>query len=465
MVFASYIFLFGFLPLTLTLYYLLPAQFRSLFLTLVSYVFLGWWRPDFVLLLLFSTVVDWALGEVIASAEKQSTKKWAVAASVVVNLGMLGYFKYFNFGMENLNRALGWFGHEPIAWTRVVLPIGISFYAFQTITYTVDLYRGNAQKARNLMDYACYVSLFPHLVAGPILRYNVMDQQLRSRTHTLDKFAQGCFMFMLGLAKKVLIADNLASTSDAAFSSLHPGGSGAWFGLLAYTFQLYFDFSGYSDMAIGLALMIGFQIPKNFDSPFKSKSVTEIWRRWHISLSTWLRDYLYIPLGGNRHGIARTYFAVAAVMILGGFWHGAQWTFVLWGAYNGLFLVLERMLERRALWAWLPGPLQVAAAFLFWIGGMAIFRSESLHGLGVMIRGLAGLQGWEMAGAIRDVALKPITLYAMTVAPLIVWGGKQTWDLSLQRSAWKNLGALALFAMSVLHLFFHSYRPFLYYQF
>jgi D-alanyl-lipoteichoic acid acyltransferase DltB (MBOAT superfamily) len=303
-VFSSNLFLFGFLPAFLALYYTIPVRGRAVLIAVASYLFYGWWRVDFVSLMWLSTVLDYACGHRIAAIRaggRGNARRWLLV-SVIGNLGLLAYFKYCNFGIDNLNVLLAGLGFEGVGWPRVVLPVGISFYTFQTMSYTIDVYRGDARPVRSFGDFMCYVALFPQLVAGPIVRYQDVADQLVERTHSLDKFGEGARRFMVGFCKKVLVADSVAHIADAAFALPHPNFADAWLGALAYTVQLYFDFSGYSDMAIGLGLMIGFRFVENFDQPYRSQSITEFWQRWHISLSTWLRDYLYVPLGGNRHG-------------------------------------------------------------------------------------------------------------------------------------------------------------------
>ena len=308
MVFTSHVFLFYFLPLVLLIYYLLPRG-RNVFLTLASYVFYGWWEPWFVLLMMLSTLLDYFCGGIIASPSSTARRRrMALVAAIVGDLSLLAFFKYYVFTVENLNRLLALFGSSSLPVLSVILPIGISFYTFESMSYTIDVYRGVVRRARSLSDLACFVSLFPHLVAGPVVRYNVIEEQLIYRNHTLEKFAYGVGIFILGFAKKILLANPMGNVADAVFSAHAPVALDAWFGVTAYAFQIYFDFSGYSDMAVGLSRMFGFVIPKNFNSPYLSESITDFWRRWHISLSTWLRDYLYIPLGGNQHGPKRTYF-------------------------------------------------------------------------------------------------------------------------------------------------------------
>ena len=304
MVFSSSIFLYGFLPIFLLVYYLTPNKFRSATLTVGSCIFYGWWRPDFVLLMLVSTIVDYTAGRKITLAHSQGKKgKPWLWISLLVNLGLLGYFKYVNFGIDSLNVALAKFDMSPIDFADVILPVGISFYTFQTMSYTIDVYTGRAKRQDRISDFMSYVTMFPQLVAGPIVRYNTIADQLRSRTHTLRKFGLGVLVFQCGFAKKILLADPMGDLADTAFATAGLAAFDAWMGITAYAFQIYFDFSGYSDMAIGLGFMLGFRFPVNFNSPYKSTSITDFWRRWHISLSSWLRDYLYIPMGGNRKGV------------------------------------------------------------------------------------------------------------------------------------------------------------------
>jgi len=390
MVFSSHLFVYVFLPLALATYYLLPRRARHLGLTLLSYLFYGWANPSFVLLLLFSTAVDFGAGLVIAGhagdapldpgGDRTSRQKMAVAVSVITNLGLLGFFKYYNFAIDSWNALAGSAGLDGLVATsvlRVTLPLGISFYTFQSMSYSIDLYRGQARVLRDPIDFACYVSLFPQLVAGPIIRFQEVSEQLRHRTHTLDKFARGAAIFSIGLAKKVLLANPCGKVADLAFDAGSVAPLDAWYGVVAYAWQIYFDFSGYSDMAIGLGLMLGFVFPKNFDSPYKSKSITEFWRRWHISLSTWLKDYLYLPLGGNRRGEARTYVNLAMVMLLGGLWHGAAWTFVAWGALHGGMLAFERRLGKEPAYWRLPRVVRIAITFFLVLVGWVFFRARA----------------------------------------------------------------------------------------
>ena len=466
MLFASAVFLYWFLPLFLVLYYLSPKGVKAYTIAVASYVFYGWWRPDFVLLMWFSTALDYQCGRAILRdrAAGGSGKRW-VWVSCVVNLGLLGYFKYANFGVDTLNRVLASFGQEPLAWTEIVLPVGISFYTFQTLSYTVDVYRGSAPPVRSFRDFMCYVAMFPQLVAGPIVRYNTVAEQLAERTHTRAKFTQGVLAFQAGLAKKVLVADVLGPVADQAFAAPALGTLDAWVGVLAYTFQIYFDFSGYSDMAIGLGLMMGFRLPINFDQPYRSVSITDFWRRWHVSLSSFLRDYLYVPLGGNRKGPLRTHVNLALTMLLGGLWHGAAWTFVAWGAYQGAWLVLERLLGKRPLYAFAPLPLRIAATFVLAMFGWVFFRSEGMTAAAGYFASLFGAGGGPGATAATELSLRPIHLLVGALAALVVWGLPTTQALVQRPRAPWILALQLLFLLALVHLHYEDHVPFLYFQF
>lgn len=348
MVFSSLTFLFGFLPFVLLLYYLVPRSWRNGILFIVSLVFYGWGEPVYILLMLFSTVVDYtcALG-VDRNRSNQRKARRFLLASVVINLSLLGFFKYADFVLQSLNSWLG----TNIPLLSLALPIGISFYTFQTMSYTIDVYRGDAPVQRNIVSLGAYVTLFPQLIAGPIVRYSTVASQINEREETVDRFGQGVQRFVVGLGKKVLLANNIGLLFDQIKQL--PGNQlsllAAWLGVTAFALQVYFDFSGYSDMAIGLGKMFGFTFLENFNYPFMAQSITEFWRRWHISLGTWFRDYVYIPLGGSRRSEAITYRNLAVVWLLTGLWHGASWNFVFWGAYFAGFL----MVEKAFLLAWL----------------------------------------------------------------------------------------------------------------
>ena len=466
MLFNSYEFLFLLLPVVLAGYYLfLPARWRQGWLALASYVFYGWWDFRFCGLLLLTTTIDYVVGGRIAAARSPAAKKRWLLASVCSDLSILGFFKYYDLGAETANalaQALG-AGAGPLPLLHLVLPVGISFYTFQAMSYSIDIYRDQARPARSFVDFACYVSLFPQLVAGPIVRYRELDQQLRERTHTWAKAGAGLALFVLGLAKKVLLADAVAPMAAWGFAQESIGLAGAWSSLVAYNLQIYFDFSGYSDMAVGLGLLLGFQFPQNFNSPYKSASITEFWRRWHISLSSWLRDYLYVPLGGNRRGPARTYVNLFLTMLLGGLWHGANWTFMLWGAYHGLLLALERLLGKRGLAGSLPRPLQMAFTFVLVMFGWVFFRAPTLAEAGRMFAGLAGFNGWGTAWPIAGSGAMNWGVLALGLG--LTFGARNTWEIRWRPSLWLAAALLALCALCVATFLVNTSSPFLYFQF
>jgi len=467
MVFSSIIFVFYFLPLVLALYYVMPQRLRQPLLTLLSYIFYGWANPWFVFLMLFSTVVDYYCGIMLTSeGATPARRKASVAISVVVNLSLLGFFKYFGFVQQNLNEIMELFGREAMNVYTVVLPVGISFYTFQSMSYTIDLYRGDAQRARNLLDFSCYVALFPQLVAGPIVRYSDIAHQLSVRTHTVDKFARGVAFFIMGFGKKVLLANPMGEIADAAFGAGDLLWYDAWVGAAGYAFQIYFDFSGYSDMAIGLGLMLGFNFPRNFDSPYIADSITNFWARWHMSLSTWLRDYLYIPLGGNRKGSGYTYLNLAVVMLLGGMWHGAKWTFVVWGAIHGLMLIGERLIGRNSIYRALPRVLRIAFTFFIllitWVFFRAVDMPSALHYLGAMF-GTGGEEAGAMLPGCTIYTRDHVIVFAL--AAFVVWRCRQSWDHAVSISAFKVVWLLAMMLWSIAVFYAQSFNPFLHCQF
>ena len=479
MVFSSYLFLFYFLPVVLLAYYVAAPRVRHLILTVASYVFYGWANPLFVVLLLVSTAIDYLAGLVIES-ERTKAAAWptrrartALIVSICSNLSLLGFFKYFNFGVDSFNGVVAWIGMPGLGLDtalRITLPLGISFYTFQSMSYAIDLYRGDARAVRNFIDFACFVSMFPQLVAGPIIRFSEIADQLRSRTLTTAKFARGVAFFSLGLAKKVLLANPCGKVADLAFDAGSRGPLEAWYGAVAYAFQIYFDFSGYSDMAIGLGLMFGFVFPKNFDSPYRSASITEFWRRWHISLSTWLRDYLYKPLGGSRKGPGRTYVNLFIVMLLGGLWHGAAWNFVIWGAIHGILLAIERLASGRADHGG-PSrgsarPLRIAGTFLLVVFAWVFFRSPDLPSAVRYLGDMAAL-GSPQAGAalLTGILYQPYYLLTMALAAVITWGCPQTWDWTRTLTAPRAALSFALLLLAVVALTTQAYNPFIYFIF
>jgi alginate O-acetyltransferase complex protein AlgI len=470
-VFSSNFFLFGFLPLFLASYYLTPLRFRSALILVFSYTFYAWWRPDFLLLLVGVSSGSYGFALAIDGTTKESQRYRLLFVAVSLNLLTLAYFKYANFGVASLNAALASVGIAKFEFAHVLLPIGLSFYIFHAISYLVDIYRREAPPARNLIDFAAFIALFPHLVAGPVLRYHLLAEQFRSRVHTVDHFARGCVIFMVGFCLKVLIADSVAPIADVVFATPTPTFADAWLGTIAYTVQLFFDFSGYSSMAVGLALMIGFKFPENFNDPYLSVSITDFWKRWHMSLSNWLREYLYIPLGGNRKGIARTYLNLFLTMLLGGVWHGANWTFVVWGAWHGAILAIEKYWSDKHGSLPLPRWLLVAKTMLLVMIGWVFFRAENVPHAFRMLKGMIGLnESPDNGSLINAFGLSAVVESQITRDSLIVLG----------------LGVLLVYAMPVLRkhasspirflllplfiwalatLSAQSFTPFLYFQF
>lgn len=461
MVFSSNIFLFAFLPIFLACYYLTPWRAKSALILVFSYAFYAWWRPDFLTLLVGVTVISYGFALAIGAASDETRRYQLLAAGVTVNLLALAYFKYANFGVDSFNVALAAAGFTPIEFAHVLLPIGLSFYIFHAISYLVDIYRREAPPARNLIDFAAFIALFPHLVAGPVLRYHLLAEQFRSRTHSFDRFSRGCVVFMIGFCKKVLIADTVAPLADAAFSVTVPTLADAWLGAVAYTVQLFFDFSGYTDMAIGLALMIGFVFPENFNDPYVSRSITEFWKRWHMSLSNWLREYLYVSLGGNRKGLVRTYVNLLLTMVLGGLWHGANWTFVLWGAWHGGILVLERYWAQRFGGPLLPGWLRVVKTMLLVMVGWVLFRAADISGAMRMFKGMVGLNGLSFSPPV-EWQVTPDRIGILLLGTGLVYA--MPW-LRRKQGSYARYLLVPLFLWAVATLSSQSFTPFLYFQF
>jgi alginate O-acetyltransferase complex protein AlgI len=475
MVFSSETFLFLFLPGFLALYYLTPWRWKSLTLLAGSYVFYAWWRVDFLLLLVATTVFTYYAGRRIRHAADPQRRKVWMGIGVAGCLGVLGVFKYAGFFLDSLT---GLFGTTPdqigMHW-QILLPIGVSFYVFQSVSYLIDTYRGDAPDDVRLVDFMAFIALFPQLIAGPILRYKDLADQFRHRTHSVEMFSEGMTRFFIGLAKKVLLADAVAPVADLAFSGGDPSLTLAWLGAAAYMLQLYFDFSGYSDMAIGLGKMLGFRFIENFDAPYISRSITEFWRRWHISLSVWLRDYLYIPLGGNRGGTGRTYVNLMTVMVLGGLWHGAAWTYVLWGFWHGGWLALERATGL----AKSSTPLALGRTLLLVLIGWVMFRAVSVPDALSVYAGMLGLNGLHMSAAaafeLTGESLAFMVIAAMVAAfepnlrRLSSDGGilapRPDGTLTVASAVGPAVLTTTIAALTVLKLAEQSFSPFLYFQF
>jgi alginate O-acetyltransferase complex protein AlgI len=485
MVFSSQIFLFYFLPLVLALYYALPFRARTALIAISSYAFYGWANPIWAVIMFFGSSVDYVCGLLLLrlsrlpdvgglpprigpEVPRTRAMKTVLGVSIATNLGLLAVFKYTGFVAENLNAlgaALG-LGDRLVPVLQLVLPVGISFYTFKAMSYAIDVYRGDARPMRRFTDYMCFEAFFPDLVAGPIIRYAALEEQMRTRQHTLEKFARGVAFFALGMGKKILLANPMGHIADTAFAAGPQHALDAWFGVIGYAFQIYFDFSGYSDMAIGLALMLGFVLMQNFDSPYKSHSITEFWRRWHISLSTWLRDYLYIPLGGNRKGSKRTYVNLMTVMLLGGLWHGASWNFVVWGGIHGGMLALERRLGVAHPLRRLPRAFGVAATFLVVCVAWVFFRAKTLDQALGYLSSLCGLAATTPASDVIAGALyTPYHAALFVTCGVLVWGMPNTWQLTERLSAPRAAWAAATLALATLVMWTQTTNPFLYFQF
>ena len=456
MLFNSDVFLFGFLPIVFALFWALRTkQQRYVLLTVSGYVFYGWWNWRFCFLLLASSVVSYAAGLMIARApDRAAGRRWMIA-SIGFDLAALGYFKYYNFAAATLSAvAPAW--APPVL--DVVLPVGISFYTFHTISYIVDVFEGRVTATANVFEYLAYVSLFSQLVAGPIVRFRQIEGDLEhvGEPPRREDLARGIGLFVIGLLKKVLIADPIGRLVDpmvAHYAMLST--FGAWMAAFGYAFQLYFDFSGYSDMAIGLGSLFGLHLPPNFNAPYTASSISDFWRRWHISLSTWLRDYLYIPLGGSRQGSVRAARNVLVTMLLGGLWHGANWTFVAWGFYHGVLLVVNRALSRLNV-AWPAGAAR-AATFVLVIVGWVIFRSTDMRMASGWLAQMAGIGGGAAAPPAALVWWVAACLGLVNVAP-----EPREWRLGWSRP-WIFAYA-ALFFVAYVSMNGHD-APFLYYQF
>ena len=381
MIFSSSVFLVFFLPALLLCYYIAPRKLKNIVLLVFSIFFYAWGAPNFIFVLLGTTFVDFHLVKWMDASTDRWKRRLLLICSVSINLGLLAYFKYMNFFIGNLNSMLEMSGIGAVPLLKVVMPIGISFYTFETITYVVDVYRKIHKPLKNFWDYQLYIILFPKLIAGPIVRYHEISDQItdRKQNDTFDNRLTGFLRFCLGLGKKVLIANTVGEFADTIFSTSPEimNSLTVWLGVLAYTFQIYFDFSGYSDMAIGLGLMLGFKFPENFNNPYISQNITEFWRRWHMTLGNWMKNYLYIPLGGNRVSKHRLYFNLAFVFIVSGFWHGAAWNFIAWGAYHGIFLVADRLFLEKLLQK--SGKfISIPFTFIVVMFGWVLFRVESM---------------------------------------------------------------------------------------
>jgi len=471
MPFASVSFLFYFLPLFALLYCLAPGMAaRNLVLVATSLLFYAWGEPRFVLLLIVSIVLNYGFALAIAAIEPPR-RRLVTGSAVAVNLALLALFKYADFAVGSLNNMLG---REALALPGIALPLGISFFTFHAISYLIDVHRSEVPPNRNLLSVAVYITMFPQLVAGPIIRYHTIARRLSERRMTLGRASAGARIFVIGLAQKVLIADEVARVAETAFDKLAtPSMVEAWLGLAAYTIQIYFDFAGYSNIAIGLALALGFAFPRNFNLPYASRSITEFWRRWHISLSQWMRDYLYIPLGGNRGSNLDTYRNLCVVFVFCGLWHGANWTFVIWGLHHGAFLVAERIGLGAALTR-APNWVGQCYALLVVMAGWVWFRTHDAHHALSFFASLAGAHGAFNLGVAMNLVLHWAAIAALAIGAvlaLVEISAQRLFHRLAGRAAGIAYGladtaAIALFfALSVVGVAAGSYSPFLYFRF
>lgn len=467
MVFSGLTFLLLFLPAVLLVYFIVPKRFKNAVLFLFSLLFYAWGEPVYVVLMLFSTVLDFSCGKVVDRYRGTPKAKIGLLVSVFVNLGLLCLFKYTDFFITTINSITG----TAIPLLNLPLPIGISFYTFQTMSYTIDVYRGDAKVQNNIISFGAYVSLFPQLIAGPIVRYQTIADQINDRTHSFDKFGDGVKRFAVGLAKKVLLANNIgllwSAVSKIDISQLSV--VSAWLGAIAFAFQIYFDFSGYSDMAIGLGKIFGFDFLENFNYPYISKSVTEFWRRWHISMGTWFRDYVYIPLGGNRKRFAVQIRNIAVVWLLTGFWHGASWNYVLWGVFYGILLIIEKLFLLKNLNkapSFIGHIYAVICILIGWVFFAFEDISQGLDYLKVMFGGASAFVTNEtMYQMISYLPLLLICLVASTPVGKILYGKLKKLKNSTLTSLVSISGMLAVTVLSTAYLISGSYNPFLYFRF
>lgn len=466
MVFSSTIFLCVYLPLVLLGYYICPKKGRNLFLLIVSLVFYAWGEPKYVFLMIFSILVNYIFGRLMdKNRGRQKRMKLLLVLSVVIDLGLLSVFKYTDFIITNVNAIFG----SSFDLLNIALPIGISFYTFQAMSYTIDVYRDDVRVQKNLIDFGMYITMFPQLIAGPIVRYADVQDQLADRSVTTADFSEGVMRFVVGLGKKVLLANQMG----AVWSEIYALGGDvsalmAWTGAIAYTFQIYFDFSGYSDMAIGLGRMFGFKFPENFRYPYQSVSITDFWRRWHITLSTWFKEYLYIPLGGNRCGLARQALNLLIVWSLTGFWHGAGWNFVMWGLYYFVILFIEKLFLLKALDK-LPKLFRHVYALLLIVIGWVIFASDDvgvlLPYLGSMFGANGAVGGMDVYTLFTKAVLLIICCVASTELPKRLF--LSATGAMNEKAAFtiKSVMTIALLALSMILLIGDSYNPFLYFRF
>lgn len=484
MVFSSIAFLLYFLPIFLFLYYLSSKENKNWLVLVFSIIFYSWGAPKFVFLLMGSTFLDFYLVRYMAQTTNQGRKKLLLGLSITLNLGLLAFFKYANFFVENVNAILGMVGSEDIQWTKIALPIGISFYTFQTLTYSIDVYRKVHQPLERVRDYVLYIMMFPQLIAGPIVRFNTIANEIVDRSTTADDRLLGFYRFCIGLGKKVLVANVLAAAVASVIGETPDAVTSvdwslvntpiAWWCILAYTFQIYFDFSGYSDMAIGLGRMIGFSFPENFDNPYTSRSITEFWRRWHITLGAFMREYLYIPLGGSRVASkGRMYFNLWFVFLMSGLWHGASWNFVLWGAFHGVFLIIERvfLLELFKKMGVAGKVVSLFYCLFVVMMGWVLFFIEDIGSIGIFYSKLFAFDFTPMVSPYNNEFFVIIWVAIAFAFSTLLKPIKRLHDhvffgtYTLRQHFVMYFIAIALFVLSIASIAASSFNPFIYYRF
>ena len=463
MVFSSLVFLFAYLPLTMVIYFITPRKWRNLFLFFINLLFYGWGEPKLVILMVINIIFNYIGGYLVDKyRDNARKKKLFLILTCILDIGILGVFKYTGLIVDTLN-MLPFFNIPAVS---ISLPIGISFYTFQTMSYVIDVYRDDAPVSKSLVNFGTYVALFPQLIAGPIVRYRDVAEQLTHRRETLAMFTKGVKLFCVGLAKKVLIADQMAKLTEAVINTEGNGVLGTWIGVLGFTFQLYFDFSGYSDMACGLGNMMGFEFLKNFNYPYISKSITDFWRRWHISLSTWFKEYVYIPLGGNRKGIPRQIINLLIVWGLTGLWHGAAYNFILWGLYYGILLILEKFVLKRFLDK-LPAVLQHVYTIFIVLIGWGLFYFTDINQLLVFLQhlfdGSRGICNEQTLNTIISF-LPMLVVAAVASTPLAT---KLYLKVANTRYIWiaETLFCALVLMLATAALVRQEYSPFLYFRF
>lgn len=478
-IFASFEFLCLFLPSFFLAYFATPFRHRNYVILIFSWGFYAWWRVDFLLLLIGVTVFTYTIARLMDRVQAQSRRaRMLMIVGLVGNVGVLAYFKYANFGVATLNQMRGAMGMSMMSWTEILLPIGLSFYVLQSVSYLIDIHRGTVPISRSFINYAAYKAIFSQLIAGPIVRYAEIADELKHRDHSLRQFGVGGRIFAIGFAMKVVIADTLSPLVDAAFTLPQPALLDSWIAAISYTIQIYFDFAGYSLMAIGLARMIGFHFPQNFDNPYVSSSIQEFWQHWHMTLSRFLRDYLYIPFGGNRRGAARTYINLMAVMAIGGLWHGSSWNFIVWGLWQGALLSVHRWWNRSRFFAPCPYVLANGLTMSTVVIGWVVFRAKDLPSAVAVYAGMLGLNGPGISDAFRW-QITSDRIWMIPVATAIIYF-PLVWTLIKEHVAFDRplpiagkpvylalftLYPFAVLMMALIFLYSRAAVPFLYFQF